>query len=441
MAAMAIALQDDHIVGSRDANGKPIELRALLATKSSELGLSQDEISQIRKTTGDIFCSSIALEAWTATGFLIGQGGMVMTNSHALVTHWGGFGGKPSVVSPPSWECFWQNKDTPFRRVPLDISAGGLKIFSIDDGNTQRDVAVARLRWKVPGARPFPINNTKLMLSVGENLTMVSGTQLRMPSLPKPVSEVIRTYRDSSLSFDYNRDLIVQRCSAKHFEPTRANWVGEIYTDCATTGGTSGSPVFARTGNGELVIVAINAAGTSGRLPDFTPYRFDESDHRHDNYAIAVRLSAFACDEIQGFEDQFEKLRVPTVPMSTVARDAVQAHVLGLVVADLTDELRKKYSISETTRGVVILDADSELSKSKPLLKSGSVISMIAQDGVERLADFVALVDKYRARGTKNILFQIRAADVVVFNTVPFDLIDFVARRDRDCLIPYRPNL
>ena len=74
---------------------------------------------------------------------------------------------------------------------------------------------------------------------MGEQLIMVSAGQLRMPSLPKQVTEFIRgDPAKSAFEFDYNREPILQSCTVMAVgRPTDAISNNAIYSDCSATGG------------------------------------------------------------------------------------------------------------------------------------------------------------------------------------------------------------
>ncbi len=71
---------------------------------------------------------------------------------------------------------------------------------------------------------------------------MVSAGQLRMPSLPKQVTEFVRADRGkNAFEFDYNREPILQSCTVMEVgRPTDAVLNDAIYSDCSAARGASG---------------------------------------------------------------------------------------------------------------------------------------------------------------------------------------------------------
>src|SRR6516225_6589905 len=126
---------------------------------------------------------------------------------------------------------------------PLKIGENASKVFT---RSTVRefylDLAVARLERAIPEAHPLQFD-TGTSVRVGEQLIMVSAGQLRMPSLPKQVTEFIRgDPTKGAFEFDYNREPIIQSCTVMAVgRPTDSISNNAIYSDCSATRGTSGS--------------------------------------------------------------------------------------------------------------------------------------------------------------------------------------------------------
>jgi hypothetical protein len=104
-------------VGSKTKDGQWVDPRGLLTIKGPELGLSAQETAQIRQTVGDVVCAGVQ-----GTGFPVGQGGQILTNAHIFVDD----NGRDRTNLE---KCFWQNKEIPFQRVPLDVRAKTLKLL------------------------------------------------------------------------------------------------------------------------------------------------------------------------------------------------------------------------------------------------------------------------------------------------------------------------
>src|SRR6202044_1411738 len=105
-------------VGSKNANGQGRDPRGLLSVKGPELGLSAQEMAQLRRTVGDVVCPGTQ-----GTAFLIGEGRDILTNAHIFVDENGKDRGNLD-------KCFWQNKDEPFQRISVETGEHDMKLFT-----------------------------------------------------------------------------------------------------------------------------------------------------------------------------------------------------------------------------------------------------------------------------------------------------------------------
>lgn len=278
-----------NLVGSKSNNGEWIDPRGLLTVRGSQLGLSQQEMARIRQTIGDVVCPGVQ-----GTGFLIGRG-EIATSAHVFVDETG----KDRANLE---QCFWQNKEVPFRRVPLNTSAKTLKLFTrstIEEFNL--DLAVVRLDHEVSDAQPFRLDTTS-PIKPGEHLIMVSASQLRMPSLPKPAREILRVTPDLAYQFDYNLEPIVQACMVRGVGLiTYAKPDDTIYSDCSATRGASGSPVLVRLQNGELIIRGVHVGGGQDAA-DYTDFTLETSGPQGRSYSNALQLNRYIVNGIERFE-------------------------------------------------------------------------------------------------------------------------------------------
>jgi V8-like Glu-specific endopeptidase len=284
-------LQQVNLVGSKNSNGQWIDPRGLLTVKGPELGLSGQEIAQLRQTVGDVVCPGVQ-----GTAFLVGQGRQILTNAHIFVDE----NGRDRANLD---KCFWQNKDEPFQRVPLKIGANTPKLFTRSTVKEfYLDLAVARLERTIPEAHPLQFD-TRASVGVGEQLIMVSAGQLRMPSLPKQVTEFIRADAGkNAFEFDYNREPILQSCTVMAVgRPTDTVPNDAVYNDCSATKGASGSPVLVRSQNGELTIKGIHVGGGQDAA-DYTDFTLDDASPKGRSYSNALQLNRDILDEIRRFE-------------------------------------------------------------------------------------------------------------------------------------------
>ena len=84
---------------------------------------------------------------------------------------------------------------------------------------------------------------------------------------------------------------------------------------------------------------------------------------------------------------------------------------LGLELSGLTDDLRKKYKIKDTVKGIVILGIEQGAPASSQQLSPGDVIVEVAQEAVSSADDFQAKIDKLKRDGRQSALVQVAGAD------------------------------
>jgi V8-like Glu-specific endopeptidase len=228
-------------------------------------------------------------------GFLVGQGRLILTNAHVFVDE----NGRDRANLD---KCFWQNKDEPFQRIPVE-SGENVKLFTRSTAREfYLDLAVARLGQDVPAAHPLPFAATA-SVEVGERLIMVSAGQLRMPSLPKQVTEFIHgDPKQPAFEFDYNREPILQACTVMAVgRPTDTVANDAIYSDCSATKGSSGSPVLVRTQTGDLAITGVHVGGGQDAA-DYTDFTLDGASPTGRSYSNALQLNRDILGEIRRFE-------------------------------------------------------------------------------------------------------------------------------------------
>jgi serine protease Do len=84
---------------------------------------------------------------------------------------------------------------------------------------------------------------------------------------------------------------------------------------------------------------------------------------------------------------------------------------LGIDLANLTDDLRKKFKIRDTVKGIVILGVADNSPAADKRLNPGDVIVEIAQEAVASADDFQAKVDRLRKDGRRTALLLVAGAD------------------------------
>jgi serine protease Do len=84
---------------------------------------------------------------------------------------------------------------------------------------------------------------------------------------------------------------------------------------------------------------------------------------------------------------------------------------MGLELSALTDDLRKKYKIKDTVKGIVILNVDAGSQAADKQLVAGNVIAEIAQETVATADEFDSKIDKLKKDGRRSALLLVMGAD------------------------------
>jgi len=100
-----------------------------------------------------------------------------------------------------------------------------------------------------------------------------------------------------------------------------------------------------------------------------------------------------------------DKKDAPPEPKTVVQK------ALGLDLADMSADLRKRYKIKDTVNGVVITAVDSASAAAEKRLSPGDVIVEVAQEEVKTAADLQQRIDKLKKEGRNNVLVLISNAD------------------------------
>ncbi len=89
------------------------------------------------------------------------------------------------------------------------------------------------------------------------------------------------------------------------------------------------------------------------------------------------------------------------------AEKPVTQKVLGLDLAALSKDLRGKYKIKESVKGVVITGVDGASDAAEKRLSAGDVIVEVAQEAVTNSADVKKRVDQIKKDGRKSVLLMV----------------------------------
>ncbi len=120
--------------------------------------------------------------------------------------------------------------------------------------------------------------------------------------------------------------------------------------------------------------------------------------------------------------DDAEKPQPASVKATPPEEKSVVQKALGLGLAGMTDDLRKKFSIKEAVKGVVVTDVDSSSVAADKRLVPGSVIVAIEQEQMGAPADVVNKIDALKKAGKKTALLLVATAEGdMLFVALPID--------------------
>jgi serine protease Do len=83
------------------------------------------------------------------------------------------------------------------------------------------------------------------------------------------------------------------------------------------------------------------------------------------------------------------------------------ATVLGMKLAVLNDDARKKYGIDAKTNGLIVEDVEGQSGAAQKGIKAGDVIVEAGQDPITKPEDLARSVDKVRSSGRKAVLLRV----------------------------------
>jgi serine protease Do len=84
---------------------------------------------------------------------------------------------------------------------------------------------------------------------------------------------------------------------------------------------------------------------------------------------------------------------------------------LGLDLANLTDDLRKKHKIKDKVKGVVITGVDADSPAAEKRLAPGMVIAEVQQQPVTSAADLQSRIEKFKKDGKKTVMLLVVSPD------------------------------
>jgi serine protease Do len=84
---------------------------------------------------------------------------------------------------------------------------------------------------------------------------------------------------------------------------------------------------------------------------------------------------------------------------------------LGLNLSNMTDDLRSRYKIKDSVKGVVITGVDAQSPAADKRLNAGDVIVEVSQEQVANTADLQKRVDQLKKEGRKSALLLVANAE------------------------------
>jgi serine protease Do len=106
-----------------------------------------------------------------------------------------------------------------------------------------------------------------------------------------------------------------------------------------------------------------------------------------------------------------EKQAALTPNKSTPEEKTVVQKTLGLNLANMTDDLRKRYKIKDSVKGVVITGVESQSQAADKRLNAGDVVVEVSQESVADTDALQKRVDQLKAEGRKSALLLVANAE------------------------------
>jgi serine protease Do len=109
-------------------------------------------------------------------------------------------------------------------------------------------------------------------------------------------------------------------------------------------------------------------------------------------------------------EDTEKPVKASAKPGEPADKSVVQKS-LGLQLSGMNDELRKKYKIKDSVKGVVITGVDAASAAADKRLAAGSTVVAVEQEQVAQPADVQRKVDSLKKAGKKTALLLVATAE------------------------------
>jgi serine protease Do len=109
-------------------------------------------------------------------------------------------------------------------------------------------------------------------------------------------------------------------------------------------------------------------------------------------------------------DDGVKPVQVSTKPSETIEKTPTQK-ALGLDLANISKELRSRYKIKDSVKGVIVTKVDDGSDAAEKRLSAGDVIVEVAQESVSSADDIKKRVDLLKKDGKKSVLLLVSNAD------------------------------
>jgi serine protease Do len=106
-----------------------------------------------------------------------------------------------------------------------------------------------------------------------------------------------------------------------------------------------------------------------------------------------------------------DKVQQANAKPNEPAEKPVTQKALGLDLASLSKDLRTKYKIKDSVKGVIVTGVDSASDAAEKRLSAGDVIVEVAQEAVSSAADIKNRVEKLKKDGKKSVLLLVSNGD------------------------------
>src|SRR6202047_1013476 len=109
-------------------------------------------------------------------------------------------------------------------------------------------------------------------------------------------------------------------------------------------------------------------------------------------------------------EDNDKAVRAAAKPQEPAEKPVTQK-ALGLDLASLSKDLRSRYKIKDSVKGVIITNVDGTSDAAEKRLTAGEVIVEVAQEAVSNAADVKKRIDQLKKDGKKSVLLLVSNAE------------------------------